>query len=1215
MTPPLWRRRSRREITTATASGERSAAAGGSLGFANTGDHNLIQVGQVVTYGAVPPARSAYWEQVRRIAPETLLEREREVEELARFCTAEDASSYGWWRAEAWAGKTALLAWFALHPPQGVRVVPFFITARLGAHNDRLAYVDVVLEQLAELVGEALPAHLPGPTREAHLLRLYGEAARSCARDGKRLVLLVDGLDEDRTWTTSPDAHSIASLLPDRPEGGMRVIVAGRPNPPIPGDVPAHHPLRRPGIVRRMDVSRHAQIIREEAERELKVLLADNGLQHELLGLVTAAGGGLTASDLAELTGVTPYLVKDTMRSHAGRTFAVREGHSAQVHLLAHEELQEHATEMLGEAALHRYHRMLHAWADAYEARGWPAETPEYLLRGYFHMLRADGDLKRMVACALDAVRHDRMLDVTFGDAVASDEIRIAEELIIDAGVPDLLDMVRLAIRRDELDARNDRVNSTLSWAWAVLGHVHRAEALARSIPIPDERALALVRVAEVLVERSEIEQAVPLLAEAEVILSAAEEGWEQTSPALAGAVTAWTRMGRLERAERLVSTVGDRSDRGWLLPELVERWVHAGAFDRAEVLALGDPDPVVRTLSMASLLAAHAEAGNVDDAQARAHAGEPAHEALGLARVATVLHRSGRTEAAEVLWMGAEQSLPVSGAPAEVIGVLAGEGRFNCARHAAAALGDTADRDAAAYQLVTAQAAGGACEDAEALARTIQNSDLRASALLALVEELARSEAFEHGRRVADAITAKYQQQLAYAAVAGGLAAVGAFDEAETYARSHDHAEVPAPMCEVVEALAAAGKFTRAEELARTIRYQQGTSALARGAVAAAADGHTLRAVECLSGVEAELRSPRAPGFMDLTETAQIMADAGQAEAALALIEDAEPLLSHVTPVGSPLFESYRRDILVSAMADVLADVGDIDRAEELLRRTGGGHSAVRTWQAIVRRLVRDGEFDRVEALVNSVDEEIDDVLRAEAAVELARASAFDRAVVLAVEARRPDSRLHVWVGLAAALASAGATEGARSALAEAEAVRTDTFMQLVVAGNLFKAYAMLREDEKADQVLARVAAHADRAPAFCGNLVTALVELGQYDRAADFVQDITSRGDHEFLRVDLVKALVAAHEYSRAEEAARGIPAASSNGIRAAVSLAPAADPPRGRVLAARALQSGALQEALPAVLRLDPGAAALVVESLRSRRASPPTAAVTGNGARAG
>jgi tetratricopeptide (TPR) repeat protein len=1165
------------------------------LGFANTGDHNLIQVGQVVMDGAEPVARSAYWEQVRRIAPESLLERERELEELAQFCTAGTSPSYGWWRAEAWAGKTALMAWFALHPPQGVRVVPFFITARLGAQNDRLAYVDVVLEQLAELVGEGLPAHLTGSTREAHLLRLYGEAARTCARRGQRMVLLVDGLDEDRTWTTSPDAHSIASLLPERLEAGMRVLVAGRPNPPVPDDVSARHPLRDPDIVRRIEGSRHAQIIRGEAQRELKVLLADTGLQHDLLGLVTAAGGGLTSSDLAELTGAAPYWVKDAMRSYAGRTFAVREGHVAEVHLLAHEELQAQAEEMLGEDELSRYRQMLHGWATAYAARGWPAGTPEYLLRGYFQMLRADGNLNRMVECALDAVRHNRMLDVTFGDAVASDEIRIAEELTIDAGVPDLLDMIRLAIRRDELNARNDRIGSTLPWAWAALGHIHRAEALARSIPSLDERGMALVRIAEELIERDESGQAIHLLEEAETLLGRADDAWDETEPATARAATAWTLTGRLERAEHLASTVGQWTRR-WLLPKLIEMWVHAGAYGQAEAFARREGDSGIRALSMASLLATQAEVGDIEDAHARARAAEPEEAALVLARVGAVLRRSGRHVAAQALFEEAERSLPTSETPVEVIGVLAREGEFDRARNATALLTSPEDPDCAVHELVSARAAAGEHEEAEALAHTIKDSGIRSIALRAVVEELASSRAYEAAQRVADTITAQYEQALAYTAIAHRLANLGDYDQAEVFARRYDDDELHLPMREVVEALAAAGQLVRAEKLAHTLRYDSGYAALARGAVAAAADGHTKQAVECLSAVESELRSAQGPGLMDLVDMAQIMADSGQAEAAITLAKDAEALLPHLETVGSPEFESFRRDIMVASVAEVLASVGEIDRAEALVRQTGGGMGVFRAWQEILRRLVRDGEFDRAEALVDSVDAEAEDVLRADAAVEFAQAGAFDRALALAATVSRPDPRLHAWAGLAAALAAAGNGERARSALAEAGSVLTASPMPLVVSGSLFKACVLVGEDEKAERVLEGVAARADRTPGFCSSLVQALVELEQYDRAEGFVRQITSQGDHGSLQVDLVKAFVAANEYGRAEELTRSIPATSKEAVRCAVSLAPVVEPSRGRVLAARALQSGDLREALPAVLQIEPGAAAIVVESLR-------------------
>ena len=72
------------------------------------------------------------------------------------------------------------------------------------------------------------------------------QAAEACAAQGERLILVVDGLDEDRGVTTGPDAHSIAALLPHDPSAGMRVVVAGRPDPPIPDDVPGWHRLRIP---------------------------------------------------------------------------------------------------------------------------------------------------------------------------------------------------------------------------------------------------------------------------------------------------------------------------------------------------------------------------------------------------------------------------------------------------------------------------------------------------------------------------------------------------------------------------------------------------------------------------------------------------------------------------------------------------------------------------------------------------------------------------------------------------------------------------------------------------------------------------------------------------------------------------------------------------------------------------------------------------------
>src|ERR1035441_8614961 len=356
-------------------------------------------------FQGMPPAaaRSAYLEQVRRIAPPDppgLSDRDTELAELASFCLAPEGASYVWLRAGPWAGKSALLSTFVLRPPsevaQRVRIVSFFITARLAAQDTRESFIQVLLEQLAALLGQSLPAVLPEATQEAYLLGLLSQAASDCKETGKRLVLVVDGLDEDRGVTTGPQAHSIAGLLPARPLDEMRVIVAGRPNPPIPDDVPDWHPLRDPAIIRPLSDSPYARDVQRLARQELQRLLHGSQAEQDVLGLLTAARGGLTARDLADLAGAPLWVIEDILHTIAGRTLQGRPSllnvKGAEVYLLGHEELQAAATDYLG-VCLSGYRDRLHAWAGLYRTRRWPAETPEYLLTGYFRLLDDLGDI------------------------------------------------------------------------------------------------------------------------------------------------------------------------------------------------------------------------------------------------------------------------------------------------------------------------------------------------------------------------------------------------------------------------------------------------------------------------------------------------------------------------------------------------------------------------------------------------------------------------------------------------------------------------------------------------------------------------------------------------------------------------------------------------------------------------------------------------------
>jgi tetratricopeptide (TPR) repeat protein len=591
---------------------------------------NVVQARDIAVVGIAAPVagpRSSYLERIGEIAPLQLVDREQEIAELVSFYTAADpAPSYQWWRAPAWAGKSALLSWFVLHPPAGVRVVAFFVTARYAGQNDRVAFSEVVLEQLAELLGEPLPLLLTDATREAHLLGLLARAAQFCQQRDERLVLVVDGLDEDRGVTSGPDAYSIAALLPRRPRTGLRVLLAGRSDPPVPTDIPDAHPLRDPGVVRPLAQSPHAAMVRQDAERELERLLHGTEVEQNLLGLLTAAGGGLSGADLAELTGSSAWDIDRHLGAVCGRTFAARRDDwrpDSTVYVLCHEELQRRAQQVIGVARLDVYRERLHAWADGYRQRRWPDTTPIYLLRGYFQLLQAVSDVPRSLAAATDADRHDRMLDVSGGDAAALAEVSSTAKMISAAGEPDLGGLGELAVHRNILTWRNAFVPPQTAVAWAVAGHPNRAEALARSIPKLSDQIWPLTRIAIALVPHDQ-DRGRMLTAQAE----AAAAGITDPAPP-------WVRVHALVNIAEAAARLGD-VDHARVLAA------------KAEAVARSITDDLGRAETLSAAARALALAGELDQAEnvARA-AGRSDYRVKALAAVANELARLGERERA----------------------------------------------------------------------------------------------------------------------------------------------------------------------------------------------------------------------------------------------------------------------------------------------------------------------------------------------------------------------------------------------------------------------------------------------------------------------------------------------------------------------------------------------------------------------------------------
>ncbi|MFC7932425.1 hypothetical protein [Streptomyces cinereoruber] len=1110
-------------------------------GVVVVGDGNTVGFGT----GTGAAVRSAYREQVRRIAPPELVGREEELAELAEFCRT--GTGYRWWRADAWAGKTALMAWFALAPPEGVRIVPFFVTARLGAQNDVAAYADVVLEQLAELAGEGLPALLTAATREAHLLRLYASAAEACAARGERLVLLVDGLDEDRGVTTGPDARSIAALLPygalDLP-----VVVSGRLHPPLPADVPGDHPLRDPSIVRLLASSPKARAIRAEAERELKHFLTGGGLPYELLGLLTAAGGGLTADDLAELTDEVPYRVRDVLRTGPGRTFALR----GDAYLLAHEELVVQAREMLGGRELDRWRGTLRDWAERWRERGWPQGSPAYLLHGWFPMLRAAGDPDAMAACALDAVRHDRLLAATGGDGAALGEITAAGEALLERGDrPGLVvTLLELALRRAALRDRNGRVPAELPAARVETGEVGRGLALARGLE-PARRVPALCEIARLLHAGGDGGGARALLEEADGLALTFHDTVGRAF-ALRFVGGAWLAVGEADRAERIAYAQGEVL-RGDPLLDLIAFWCRAGEFRRA--LDALDAETERRTAfrGLGVVCGALAGAGRKAEALALARSAHGFGRALGLVRAAA----GTRGEEAD----GEE----ADGLIGEGLAALAGEGRLHEGEFAA--------------EVVDALVEAGVVDRAEALITSWPEAYHVGGMRHALVRALVREGELDRAEAELGRLASASDRNHARVALIVAWAEDGATERiGPVLAELDDPFSRPRAVRAVIAALVRAGRVEEAEALVSgeaDAADPRGLGLRVHLGRALAAAGHRARAAGLLDRVEAASRVPRHEEIAPvLAAVAEALALAGHGERARALTEDLQ--------AGA----DRGRELL--AVVRVLLATGRYDEAGQ---RARAAYSPQREY--LLGLVARAREARSPEALLEEFERPAEPFgcvrISLGEGVARPRLPAPEENVEL-VEVERRAARVR-------ALHEEGRGEEASGELVRAVAA---------ARGALSYTAAPLPAVVRAQAALGRTAEIAellDEATLYLEHLdgrrevsyvARAFVAAGRYDEALGLART-PSRGSQDTTgpQLDLVTALARAGQHERAEALLDALARRGLARARAYADLALAhPDPGRTRELTAFALHAGPWYEALPAVLRYEPGALPLVL-----------------------
>lgn len=429
-----------------------------------------------------------------RVAHPALLDRDDDVTSLV---LAAQRDGYLVVEGDAWTGKTALVVHLAAElQARGMDVVQYFVEE--NRENLPRSFYTYVNSQLLDLLRRA------GGLAQDHQLRLQfqelWEAASSAAgASGRRLVLCVDGIDEQ------PPDDPIAACLPVSSVAGTTVIVTTRLFPPVDSGVPAYHPLANLDPTRRYRLtgSPYARAYQEAAQRAVAAYLdGPDAARENLIGFLAAARAPLGTDELSELLEIAPGRVEGLIRP-IGRYVRRVEGSGGSARVqLNHTELVRQALAWFGRRRVAAYVARLLAWADHYAELGWPTETPWYLVAHLDDLVqRAEdvddrlGRLERLLADARIALLRRRF---HFQSLFVSIALLRSASAAQGGGRADEL---RLAVLSHELRAATDEVPIEVLVGLAAVGDVDFATQRALSSPDSERASNALIATVDVLAD------------------------------------------------------------------------------------------------------------------------------------------------------------------------------------------------------------------------------------------------------------------------------------------------------------------------------------------------------------------------------------------------------------------------------------------------------------------------------------------------------------------------------------------------------------------------------------------------------------------------------------------------------------------------------------------------------------------------------------------
>ncbi|PZT69015.1 hypothetical protein DN402_16905 [Streptomyces sp. SW4] len=721
-----------------------------------------------------------------------------------------------------------------------------------------------------------------------------------------------------------------------------------------------------------------------------------------MLGLVAAAGGGLSSDDLAHLAHTRPLRVRRTLAGVTGRLFRTSSGvwdRAQESYLLAHEEIQSTALELLTETELAAYRERIHVWADLYRSSGWPADTPEYLLRGYPQLLRATSNGDRLVALASDPARHQRLWHTSGSNLDALTEITAAFETLrahAGPGGPDISAALVLAIRRDLLHHNSSNIPVHLVTTWALLGHTDRAINIALAYPDVHKQVQALTRAACTLARNGEGSSAA-MLANTAVDASLAIADPGSRDRALGEAATAQALAGQYDRA---LQTARGIKNPDWGTGALI-------GIARA-LLETGERDEAARAATEAARVARSITAKRWQDrtlqeaAIVLAETGQ-LQQALDIAN--SLADQARQSEASASVTRAAEEhgwhepapGIPWVGHPDHLVRAVLVPARSLASQEykqildAARSIGDPSTRAdmlaEAACAMATTDMHKPAAElaaTAAATAHAIVAPRWRAREQSAVAKAMARVGAYEQAVEAAYAITEAAWRDQALSDVAQSLIAASRCEQAREIVHAIDSpATRSRALAELTHAMAQVGSHEEALNIAETIMAPRSqVEALGHIACALANCGQGERAIEIARRIS--LIGSRVE---TLAEDRYLLAQAEREESsfigprihsqphieagplvdvalAVARMGRHEEALEIVPSIGDGAAQARA----LGGIARAVAQAGQVERALEICQSIRDGAAQARALGGIARAVAQAGQVERALKICQSI-------------------------------------------------------------------------------------------------------------------------------------------------------------------------------------------------------------------------------------------------------